>query len=102
MADEYPNKLTQFGVYAFATAISVSRVTSEKHFPSDALVGSVFGYLIGGYVVRHHAVESADSGFSFVPAMDVSTHTYGASIQLRPDQLHWAKVGRFMNRMRAN
>src|SRR5258708_1773035 len=37
IASEYPNKLTQFGVYAFATAISVSRVTSRKHFPSDAL-----------------------------------------------------------------
>ncbi len=34
IADEYPNKPTQIGVYAFATAISVSRVTSLKHFPS--------------------------------------------------------------------
>src|SRR5712691_7509613 len=77
IASEYPNKLTQFGVYAFATAISVSRVTATKHFPSDALVGSVFGYLIGGYVVRHHAAENVDSGFSFIPVVDVSTHTYG-------------------------
>src|SRR5437667_1006468 len=62
IAAEYPNRMTQFGVYAFATAISVSRVTSEKHFPSDALVGSVLGYLIGGYVVRHHAGQDFDSG----------------------------------------
>jgi hypothetical protein len=47
IASEYPNKMTQIGVYAFATAISVSRVTSRQHFPSDVLVGSVFGYLIG-------------------------------------------------------
>lgn len=43
IAAEYPNKPTQIGVYAFATAISVGRVTSRKHFPSDALVGSVLG-----------------------------------------------------------
>ena len=98
IADEYPNKLTQFGVYAFATAISVSRVTSEKHFPSDALVGSVFGYLIGGYVVRHHAADNVDSGFSVIPAVNVSTHTYGASIQLHADQLDWAKASRLVHR----
>ena len=97
VAAEYPNKLTQISVYAFATAISVSRVTSEKHFPSDALVGSVFGYLIGGYVVRHHATENADSGFSFVPVVDMSTHTYGASIQLRPENMKLARIGRFCN-----
>jgi len=98
IASEYPNKLTQVGVYTFATAVSVSRVTALKHFPSDALVGSVFGYLIGGYVVRHHAAENLDSGFSFIPIVDVSTHTFGASIQLRPDQLDLAKVARMMKR----
>ncbi|PYX06026.1 MAG: hypothetical protein DMG85_14105 [Acidobacteria bacterium] len=97
IASEYPNKLTQIGVYAFATAISVSRVTSEKHFPSDALVGSVFGYLIGGYVVRHHAAQNVDSGFSFIPVADVSTHTFGASIELRPEEMNFVKIGRFVN-----
>jgi membrane-associated phospholipid phosphatase len=97
IASEYPNKLTQIGVYTFATAISVSRVTSGKHFPSDALVGSVFGYLIGGYVVRHHAAQNVDSGFSFIPVADVSTHTFGASIELRPEEMNLAKIGRFVN-----
>jgi len=97
IASEYPNKLTQIGVYAFATAISVSRVTSEKHFPSDALVGSVFGYLIGGYVVRHHAAQNVDSGFSFIPVADVSTHTFGASIELRPEEMNFVKIGRVVN-----
>ena len=96
IAAEYPNKLTQVSVYAFATVISVSRVTSKKHFPSDALVGSVFGYLIGGYVVRHHAAENVDSGFSFVPVVDMSNHTYGASVQLRPENVNLAKIGRFV------
>jgi len=99
IAAEYPNTLTQIGVYTFATAISVSRVTSRKHFPSDALVGSVFGYLIGGYVVRHHAGQDFDSGLSFIPMVDVSTHTFGASVELRPDQLDLAKVARLAKRI---
>jgi membrane-associated phospholipid phosphatase len=94
IAAEYPNKPTQIGVYAFATAISVSRVTSLKHCPSDALVGSVLGYLIGGYVVRHHAGQDFESGLSFVPTVDVSTHTFGASVELQPGQLDLAKVAR--------
>src|SRR5882762_3203529 len=102
IADEYPNTLTQVGVYAFATAISVSRVTSRKHFPSDALVGSVFGYLIGGYVVRHHAEEYVDSGFSFIPVVDVQTHTYGASVDLHPDNLNLPNFGRTVKRLRLN
>jgi hypothetical protein len=75
-------------------------VTARQHFPSDVLVGGTFGYLIGGYVVRHHAAENVGSGFSFVPVMDVSTHTYEANIELRPDQLELAKLGRLVNRMR--
>jgi len=97
IASEYPNKLTQFGVYSFATAISVSRATARKHFPSDALVGSVFGYLIGGYVVRHHAAQYVDSCFSFIPVADVSTHTFGASIELRPEEMKLAKIVRLVN-----
>ena len=102
IASEYPNKLTQFGVYAFATAISVSRVTARKHFPSDALVGSVFGYLIGGYVVRHHAAVYVDSGFSFIPVVDVRTHTYGASMDMNPAQLRSANLRRLAIRLRPN
>jgi len=98
IASEYPNKPTQIGIYAFATAISVSRVTARKHFPSDPLVGSVLGYLIGGYVVRHHAAQDFQSGFSFVPTVDVSTHTFGGSVELRLNQLDLAKIGRFVNR----
>jgi membrane-associated phospholipid phosphatase len=100
IASEYPGKPIQVAAYAFALAISASRVTARQHFPSDVLVGGTFGYLIGGYVVRHHKAERVDSGFSFVPVVDVATHTFGANIALRPDQLDMAKVGWLMNRMR--
>jgi membrane-associated phospholipid phosphatase len=102
IASEYPSKPVQFAAYAFALAISASRVTSRQHFPSDVLVGSTFGYLIGGYVVRHHADENVGSEFSFVPLVDVPTHTFGASIDLRPDQLDLAKIGRLVNRTRSH
>src|SRR5215469_3540189 len=97
LASEYPSKRVQLAAYLFAAAVSASRVTAREHFPSDVLVGGTFGYLIGGYVVRHHAAENVDSGFSFIPVVDTSTHTFGANIALRPDQIDLAKVGRLMN-----
>ncbi len=99
IASEYPSKPVQVAAYAFALAISASRVTARQHFPSDVLVGGTLGYLIGGYVVRHHSAESAGLGFAFVPVVDMSTHTFGANIDLRPDQLDLAKVGWRVNRM---
>ncbi len=53
-AHEYPGTMTQLLAYGAATAVSVSRVTARKHFPSDVLVGSTMGYLIGRYVYRSH------------------------------------------------
>lgn len=56
VAREYPkNKPLRVAAYAFATAISVCRITGKAHFPSDVVVGSAFGYLIGGYVTHQHA-----------------------------------------------
>jgi len=53
-ANEYPGWLTRTAVYGLASAVSVSRVLAEEHFPSDVLVGSVTGWLIGNYVYRAH------------------------------------------------
>lgn len=54
VADGYPDKpLVKFGMYSFATAVSLSRITGQRHYPSDVLIGSVVGYLIGKYVFRH-------------------------------------------------
>jgi membrane-associated phospholipid phosphatase len=56
--------LLRVGVYGLATAISLARFTSQKHFLSDALVGSAIGYGIGRYVYRKHhdpALETNDS-----------------------------------------
>ena len=59
----------------------------------------MLGYLIGGYVVRHHAGQDFESGVSFVPTVNVSTHTFGASVELQPGQLDLAKVARLAKRI---
>jgi len=60
IAREYPDKpLVKYGMYGFATAVSMSRITSQRHYASDVLVGSSIGYLIGRFVTRnaHPAVQ---------------------------------------------
>jgi membrane-associated phospholipid phosphatase len=54
IGDEYPGWITRTAVYGLATSVSVSRVLAEQHFPSDVLIGSVTGWLIGKYVYRAH------------------------------------------------
>ena len=46
-------------VYGLATTVSVSRVLAEQHFPSDVLIGSATGWLVGHYVYRAHHNFSA-------------------------------------------
>lgn len=85
IAAEYPGWLTKFGAYGFATAISASRITGRQHFPSDVVVGSTFGYLIGGYVVRHHSSASQDaSSYTLLPVFDRAQHAYGMTVVFIP------------------
>jgi membrane-associated phospholipid phosphatase len=39
--------------YSLAAGVSITRVLGQEHFPSDVLVGSACGWLIGRYVVHH-------------------------------------------------
>jgi membrane-associated phospholipid phosphatase len=57
MADESHSRWKQFLIYTAATGVSVSRVTAQQHFPTDVLLGSAGGWLIGHFVYRahHHA-----------------------------------------------
>jgi membrane-associated phospholipid phosphatase len=62
IAHEYPGTLTKLLAYGVATGVSVSRVAGEEHFPSDVLVGSTIGWLIGREVYRiHHDPELGGS-----------------------------------------
>jgi len=54
LAEEYPAWWQQAGIYSLAAGVSATRVLGQKHFPSDVLVGSAAGWLIGHYVSRKH------------------------------------------------
>jgi hypothetical protein len=54
LAEEYPSRLNQFAFYGIATGVSLTRVLGQQHFPSDVLVGSAFGWMIGHYVYKKH------------------------------------------------
>ncbi len=58
VAGQYNGLATRALVYGLASTVSVSRVLARDHFPSDVLVGSTFGWLIGGYVLHHRSVEN--------------------------------------------
>jgi hypothetical protein len=60
LSHEYPGPLTKLFAYGAASAITFARVRAEKHFPSDALVGSGIGWLAGWQAYRaHHNPEVA-------------------------------------------
>jgi membrane-associated phospholipid phosphatase len=53
-AHEYPGPLTKLFAYGLASAVTLTRVTSNQHFASDAFVGSALGWYIGRQVYRAH------------------------------------------------
>jgi membrane-associated phospholipid phosphatase len=57
ISGEYKSLWKQIAVYAAAGGVSASRVMAQQHFPTDVLVGSAGGWLIGHFVYRahHHA-----------------------------------------------
>ncbi len=54
IAEEYPSPWSQLGVYSLATGVSMTRVLGQAHFPTDVLVGSAAGWLVGHYVFHAH------------------------------------------------
>jgi membrane-associated phospholipid phosphatase len=66
VAARYPGWRVSLVAYGLATTVSASRVMARQHFPSDVLVGSTLGYLIGGYVVHKRGEPSKSFTFSMV------------------------------------
>ena len=54
IASEYPSRWTQVGVYTLASGVSLTRVLGQQHFPTDVLIGSAAGWLLGRYVFHAH------------------------------------------------
>ncbi len=63
LAGEYSKPWQQVGLYTMATGVSLTRVLAQQHFPTDVLLGSVAGWLIGHYVVRAHRPPHGSSQF---------------------------------------
>jgi len=100
IASQYPGWLTQLGAYGFATAISASRITARRHFPSDVVVGGVFGYLIGGYVVRHHSsANPQESSYMVLPLVDESQRAYGLTVIFTPGGNDGLRMGRSFRKL---
>ena len=58
ITEEYKSPWVRAGVYTLATGVSLTRVLGQEHFPTDVLVGSAAGWLVGHYVAkRHHRHE---------------------------------------------
>jgi hypothetical protein len=54
LASEPNGLIPRLAIYSLASGVSVSRVLARQHFPSDVLVGSAVGWMIGRYVQHHH------------------------------------------------
>jgi len=54
IAHEYPGFVIKTLAYGLATAASASAVIGKDHSPSDVLVGSALGWLIGRQIYRAH------------------------------------------------
>jgi membrane-associated phospholipid phosphatase len=86
ISHEYSDRpLLKFGAYGAAITVSAARVLSREHFPSDVLVGSAFGYLTAGYVLKRRAAQyEGQLGLSLEPLLDRSTRSYGVTMTLTP------------------
>jgi membrane-associated phospholipid phosphatase len=73
-------------LYGLATGVAIARVTGENHFPSDALVGSVIGYSVGGFVYHHHSTfySPKTKSVRVEPLYNPVTASYGISVSLTP------------------
>ncbi len=97
VVDETPgHRWLHLGLYAVATGVSVARVTSRNHFPSDVVVGSAIGYLTGGYVYRRHSNSNDNNivknGLAISPVYDATTHSYGVDVTIDPNALRSAHL----------
>jgi membrane-associated phospholipid phosphatase len=70
VSERHPGWLTRVLAYGLASGVSISRVVAKEHAPSDVLVGSALGLLIGRFV-SHESRPAAPSADWLPPRMDV-------------------------------
>jgi hypothetical protein len=60
LAHRHPGPMTKLTAYGGASAISLARVFSGKHYTADVFVGGLGGYLIGRQIVRNQERRDAE------------------------------------------
>ena len=76
IANEYPGTLTKILSYGTALGVSTARVLGHDHSPSDVIVGSAAGFLIGEYVYHHrhnNELEGAEVSSAATPGAEDRT-----------------------------
>jgi len=80
VAEEYRDRpVVRWSAYGLAAAVSVARVTSLAHSPSDVFVGGVIGYLVGRHVVRRGDPGVGHISLVLTPVVSTPTKTFGVS-----------------------
>jgi len=54
ISGEYHSRWVSLLAYSAASGVAATRVLGQQHFPTDVLIGSAGGWLIGHYVYRAH------------------------------------------------
>jgi hypothetical protein len=54
VAHEYPRPWVELLAYGTAATVSATRYTGRLHYPSDIVVGSLIGYLVGTHIFHSH------------------------------------------------
>lgn len=57
VSSRHRQRWVPFALYGFATAVSLTRVTSGRHFYGDVVPGAIIGFGIGKMVVRRDAAR---------------------------------------------
>jgi membrane-associated phospholipid phosphatase len=84
IAHEYPKWEVQAAMYGLALFGSGSRVTAGVHFPSDVVVGSTLGFLIGRYVAKQD---------NHLPGDTPSPHTKNKLVRVEDAVLSHVTIG---------
>lgn len=68
IARQIDNPLASIGLYAFAALTPISRMYTDRHWFSDAFIGSAFGYFTANTLVNwHRSHPSVADSFSIRP-----------------------------------
>ncbi len=61
VAERYPDGITPYLAYGWASAVSLSRINDDGHWASDVITGALAGYLIGKSIVKLNPLDDVGS-----------------------------------------